>query len=179
VARPGAAGLGAAGAGDRLTGYADRALPILLGERGRGKTQVVALLMSVLGNYAHAADPRLLNGLDNAHASIIYALKGRRLSFIDEGPREGRLGQERLKQLTGGGDLTGNQMNRNPITFTPTHTLVLTANDDPVLTDPAIRDRVRLIPCEGDPDAVRIARRAIGHTSGGAWRREAPGVLAP
>jgi P4 family phage/plasmid primase-like protien len=160
------------------TGYADRALPILLGERGRGKTQVVALLMSVLGSYAHAADPRLLNGLDNAHASIIYALKGRRLSFIDEGPREGRLGQERLKQLTGGGDLTGNQMNRNPITFTPTHTLVLTANDDPILTDPAIRDRVRLIPCEGDPDEVRATRRAIGHTTSRAWRREAPGVLA-
>jgi P4 family phage/plasmid primase-like protien len=161
-----------------LTGYADRALPILLGERGRGKTQIVALVMSVLGSYAHAADPRLLNGLDNAHASIIYALKGRRLSFIDEGPRDGRLGQERLKQLTGGGDLTGNQMNRNPIAFTPTHTLVLTSNEEPTLTDPAIRDRVRLIPCEGDPDAVRATRRAIGHTSGRAWRREAPGVLA-
>lgn len=161
-----------------FTGYSDKALPILIGERDRGKTQVVALLMSVLGTYAHAADPRLLGGADKAHASIIYALMGRRLSFIDEGPREGRLGQERLKQLTGGGELTGNAMNQNPVTWSPTHTLVLTANEEPVLTDPAVRGRVRLIPCEGDPAQVIAARAAIGHPSGRAWRSEAPGVLA-
>lgn len=162
-----------------LTGYADRALPILMGETGRGKTQVVNLLMSVLGTYAHAADPRLLTPAgEMAHSSIVYALKGRRLSFIDEGPREGRVAQERLKQLTGGGELTANQMNQNPITFRPTHTLVLTTNDDPPLVDPAVRSRARLIPCEGDPESVRATRAAIGHLSGPAWRAEAPGVLA-
>jgi P4 family phage/plasmid primase-like protien len=161
-----------------LTGYADRALPILLGETGRGKTQVVSLLMATLGTYAHAADPRLLGGVDKTHASIVYALKGRRLSFIDEAPRDSHAGQERLKQLTGGGELTANEMNRNPITFRPTHTLILTANDAPMLTDPAVRSRARLIPCEGDPDAVRAARAAIGHVQGHAWLREAPGVLA-
>jgi DNA polymerase I-like protein with 3'-5' exonuclease and polymerase domains/phage/plasmid-associated DNA primase len=160
------------------TGYSDKVLPIMVGEKDRGKTQAVVLIMSVLGTYAHAADPRLLSGVDKAHASIIYALMGRRLSFIDEGPREGRLGQERLKQLTGGGDLTGNQMNTNPVTFTPSHTLVLTVNDEPNLTDPAVRSRVRLIPCEGDPEQVITARSAIGHTGGRAWRAEAPGVLA-
>jgi len=162
-----------------LTGYADRALPILIGDTGRGKTQVISLLMSVLGSYAHAADPRLL-GVEGAkaHQSIVFALKGRRLSFIDEGPREGRFAQERLKQLTGGGELTANQMNQNPITFRPTHTLVLTTNDEPVLTDPAIRARARLIPCDGDPELVRLTRSAIGHTSSDAWRAEAPGVLA-
>ncbi|GAA5154735.1 hypothetical protein GCM10023340_38770 [Nocardioides marinquilinus] len=162
-----------------LTGHADRALPILLGETGRGKTQVVALLMSVLGTYAHAADPRLMSEAgEKAHASIVFALKGRRLSFIDEGPREGRWAQERLKQLTGGGELTANQMNQNPITFRPTHTLVLTTNDEPVLTDPAVRSRVRLIPCEGDAEEIRATRAAIGHLRGAAWRTEAPGVLA-
>jgi hypothetical protein len=161
-----------------VTGYSDKVLPIMVGQKDRGKTQVVALLMSVLGSYAHAADARLLGGADKAHASIIYALMGRRLSFIDEGPRDGRLGQERLKQLTGGGELTGNAMNQNPVTWAPTHTLVLTANDEPTLTDPAVRGRVRLIPCEGDPEQVIRARTAIGHPSGRAWRAEAPGVLA-
>lgn len=162
-----------------LTGYADKALPIMKGERDRGKTQVVVLLMSVLGTYAHAADPRLL-GTEGAkaHQSIVFALKGRRLSFIDEGPREGKFAQERIKQLTGGGALTANQMNQNPITFEPTHTLILTSNDDPILTDPAVRSRVRLIPCEGDPEQVIAARAAIGHPSSAAWRAEAPGVLA-
>lgn len=162
-----------------VTGYSDKALPILVGEKDRGKTQVVALIMSTLGSYAHAADPRLLGAeIANTHASILYALMGRRLSFIDEGPREGRIGQERLKQITGGGDLTANEMNHNPVTWSPTHTLVLTANDEPTLTDPAVRGRVRLIPCLGDPAEVIRARRAIGDPSGPAWRAEAPGVLA-
>lgn len=165
--------------GIALTGYADRALPILLGDTGRGKTQLIYLLMSVLGSYAHAADARLLGPEGaRAHQSIVFALKGRRLSFIDEGPREGKFAAERLKQLTGGGELTANQMNQNPISFRPTHTLVLTTNDEPVLTDPAVRSRTRLIPCDGDPEVVRAARAAIGHTDSPAWRAEAPGVLA-
>jgi P4 family phage/plasmid primase-like protien len=161
-----------------LTGYADRALPILLGETGRGKTQVIALLMSVLGSYAHAANPKLLSPTTNEHDTIVFDLKGRRLSFIDEAPSEAKAGQERLKQLTGGGELTGRRMNQDPVTFAPTHTFLLTANDEPALTDPAVRSRVRLIPCEGDPEAVRLARAAIGHVSGPGWRAEAPGVLA-
>jgi len=160
-----------------FTGEPDAALPILLGPQRRGKSQVVHLLMTVLGSYALSADPRLLSGGDNAHASIVYALMGRRLAFIDEGPREGRWAQERLKQLTGGTALTGNEMRRDPVTFNPTHTLVLTANDEPPLTDPAVRARVRLIPCEGDEAEVRAARTAIGDTTGAAWRTEAPGVL--
>ncbi|MFI7678545.1 phage/plasmid primase, P4 family [Actinophytocola sp. NPDC049390] len=160
-----------------LTGYPDAALPILLGEPGVGKTSLVKLIMSVLGTYAHAADPRLLVD-GNSHASIVYALKGRRLSFIDEGPRRGRWATERLKQLTGGGELTGNRMRENPITFSPTHTLVLTANDEPQLTDEGLRRRVRLIPFSGDPAEVRERRAALGPIGGAVWRREAPGILA-
>jgi P4 family phage/plasmid primase-like protien len=157
-----------------LTGHPDAALPILMGDGGTGKTSTIELLMSLLGSYAHAADPRLL-GDHTGHASIVFALKGRRLSFIDEGPREGRWAQERLKQLTGGGRLTANEMNQNPITFTPTHTLVLTANTEPVMTDEAVRRRARIIPCTGDPAVVRAARSAL---TPAVWRTEAPGVLA-
>lgn len=161
-----------------LTGYSDRAMPILLGETGRGKTQVVALIMSLLGSYAHAANPKLLIAGASEHDTIRYQLKGRRLSFIDEAPGEAKSSQERLKELTGGGELEARRMNQDPITFRPTHTLVLTANDEPLLTDPAVRSRARLIPCEGDPDLVRVTRAAIGRVSGAAWRAEAPGVLA-
>lgn len=161
-----------------VTGVADAALPILVGDTRRGKTQVVTLVMDVLGNYAHAADPRLLTSGDHAHASIVHALKGRRLSFIDESPRSSKWAQENLKRLTGGGYLTGNAMRANPITFAATHTMVLTANDPPPLTDDAVRARVRLVPCDGDVAAVRAAREAIGDLDGPAWRAEAPGVLA-
>lgn len=161
-----------------LTGYADRALPILLGETGRGKTQVVALMMSVLGTYAHSANPKLLSPNSNEHDTIVFDLKGRRLSFIDEAPSEAKAGQERLKQLTGGGELTGRQMNQDPVTFAPSHTFVLTSNEPPTLTDAAVRSRTRLIPCTGDPELVKATRRAIGAPRGAVWRAEAPGVLA-
>jgi P4 family phage/plasmid primase-like protien len=163
-----------------VTGYSDKALPIMLGATDRGKTSVIDLMMSVLGSYAHTADARLLSPADRSHASIVFALKGRRLSFIDEAPRAGTMAQERLKQITGGADLTANRMNENPVTFSPTHTLILTANPEhePNLVDAAIRRRVRLIPCDGDPAAVVAARAAIGNLSGPRWRAEAPGVLA-
>lgn len=164
-----------------FTGHPEKTLPILLGPTDRGKTEFIKMLMSVLGTYAlKSADARLLSAADRSHASIVYALKGCRLAFIDEAPRTGQLAQERLKALTGGAPLTGNRMGENPITFDPTHTLVLTANPDhePVLTDPAVRRRVRLIPCEGDPEEIRARRAEIGFLSGPAWRREAPAVLA-
>lgn len=160
-----------------LTGYPDAALPILLGPTGRGKTQAIHLVMSVLGNYADAASPKLLTGDDSSHSTIVYALRGVRLAYVDEGPREGRWAAERLKQLTGGTALTAHQMRQDPITFQPSHTLVLSANDEPHLLDPAVRRRVRLIPCDGDPQAVNDTRTRIGPTNGPAWRAEAPAVL--
>lgn len=158
-----------------LAGYPDAALPILYGSERTGKSATISLIMQVLGTYAHAADPRLLAGADNAHASVIYALKGRRLSFIDEGPRRGGLAAERLKQLTGGAPLTGNAMRANPVTFAPTHTLAMSTNDEPQIADAALRDRMRIIPCEGGKDTVRRAREAL---TPAVWAEEAPGVLA-
>ena len=159
-----------------FTGYPDKTLPILRGNTDRGKTQLVVLLSNVLGTYAHAADTKILSGAERSHASIIMALKGRRLSFIDESPRGGYAAQERLKQLTGGAQLTGNYMNKNPVTFDPTHTLILTANEDsePALTDAAVRRRVRLIPCTGNPAEVVAARMAIGNLMEGPGRPRRP-----
>lgn len=158
-----------------FTGYADAALPVLYGPERTGKSSFVSLLVDLLGTYAHAADPRLLSGAENAHASVIYALKGKRLSFIDEGPRKGHLATERLKQLTGGAALTGNAMRTNPVTFHPTHTLVMTSNDEPQITDPALRARIRALPCDADKKAVKMARESL---TPDIWRVEAPGVLA-
>jgi P4 family phage/plasmid primase-like protien len=160
-----------------LTGYSDAVLPVLIGKGGRGKSSVVDLIMSVLGSYAEPVSAKLLSGGDG-HASIFYALKGLRLAFIDEGPRAGVVATETLKQLTGGTKLTGNRMRENPITFAPSHTLILTSNAEPTLTDEALRRRVRLIPCDGDPDEIRRARQAIGDVDGEVWQAEAPRVLA-
>lgn len=156
------------------TGYADAALPMLWGDERNGKTSIVEFLLDTLGTYGVSGDVKLLAGVDNAHGSIVYALKGARLVFVDEGPRRGHLATERLKQLTGGGRLTGNAMRANPVTFKTTHTLIMTSNEPPPLTDPALRARIRAIHCTGNKGGVRVARAAL---SPEIWRREAPGVL--
>lgn len=161
-----------------LTGSPDAALPVLYGEEGRGKTSVVKMLMSVLGTYAHAVNPKLLTD-STGHDSATLALRGLRLAFIDEAPSDARKSQERLKQLTGGGEMTGNRMRQDPVTFSPTHTLVLTANDPPRLDAEGLRRRVRLIPCTGDPDAVRRFMERHSTPAGQRqWQREMPLVLA-
>jgi DNA polymerase I-like protein with 3'-5' exonuclease and polymerase domains len=159
-----------------LTGYPDAALPVLYGRERSGKSSVIGLLCRVLGTYGIAADARLLAGADQAHASIIYALKGCRLAFVDEGPRRGHLATERLKQITGGIPLTGNPMRGNPVTFAPTHTLVLTSNDEPPITDPALRARMRMVPCEALEADIRPLRQQLARPV--TWAAEAPGILA-
>ena len=66
-------------------------------------------------------------------------------------------------------------MYAGPVTFKPTHTLVMTTNTEPHLVDPALRARVRLIPCDSPEESVKPLRRAL---VGRALTDEAPGILA-
>ena len=159
-----------------LTGYPDAALPILYGRERSGKTSLIEILMEVLGTYGRPANAKLLDPKDNSHDSIIYELKGCRMAFIDEGPRKGQQSNERLKQITGGGSLTASKKYGQPITFKPTHTLVMTTNNEPELTDPALRARARLIPCDSPEAAVKPLRQVLLNPA--ALRAEAPGILS-
>jgi hypothetical protein len=128
----------------------------------------------VLGTYAHAANPKLLSPEPPTPTTPSSSPSRAGGCPSSTRPAEAKAGQERLKQLTGGGELTANADEPEPGHLPPTHTLVLTANDEPVLTDPAVRARVRLIPCDGDPEQVWLTRAAIGHVSGPAWRPRRP-----
>jgi len=158
-----------------LTGYPDAALPVLYGLERSGKSSMAQMLVTLLGSYGHAASPKLLSAQDNAHPEIVYDLKGRRLSFIDEGPRRGYDATERLKQITGGAALTGRPMRANSVTFAPTHTLVMTTDSEPKMTDPAVRARMRLIPCNATESDIRPVRLPL---LGKGLIDEAPGILA-
>ena len=158
-----------------LTGRAAPILPVLYGRERSGKTSLIQFLIRILGTYAHAADPSLVNPKDSASSPMIAELKGRRLSFIDEGPQRGYSATERLKQLTGGSALTAAKKYAHPFSFTPTHTLVMTTNNEPSLTDPALKARLRVIPCNTPEEIVRPAWMALNDYR---LRAEAPGILA-
>jgi hypothetical protein len=170
-----------------FTGYSDAVMPILMGDPGRGKTHLVKRLIDVLGgntswSYGGVMNADLLRSDAKLHGTFTLDLKGKRLAFIDEAPGHGLAAQRRLKSLTGGGALQGNRMRENPVSFAPTHTLVMTANheDPPPLDEPALQRRARLIFFEGDLAAVDAASRDIdgGEPQRAAWRKEMPWVLA-
>lgn len=164
-----------------FTGYADAVMPVLLGETRLGKTFLVNLLTSVLGDYGGIMSGDLLKADARLHGSFTLKLKGMRLAFVDEAPGKGQASQEHLKKITGGGKMEGNKMRENPVEFFPTHTLVLAANLErmPVLTEDALRTRARVIKFEGDRAAVKAAAAALGGSvSSAAWQAEMPGVLA-
>lgn len=164
-----------------FTGYADAVMPVLLGETRLGKTFLVNLLTSVLGDYGGIMSGDLLKADARLHGSFTLKLKGMRLAFVDEAPGKGKASQEHLKKITGGGKMEGNKMRENPVEFFPTHTLVLAANMErpPELTDPALRARARVIKFEGDRAAVKAAAMALGGSvESPQWRAEMPGFLA-
>jgi hypothetical protein len=162
-----------------FTGYADAVMPVLLGETRLGKTFLVNLLTSVLGDYGGIMSGDLLKADARLHGSFTLKLKGMRLAFVDEAPGKGKASQEHLKKITGGGKLEGNKMRENPVEFFPTHTLVLATNVPPELTDPALRARARMIRFEGDRAAVKAAAADLGASAESPqWKAEMPGVLA-
>lgn len=164
-----------------FTGYADAVMPVLLGDGGLGKTFLVNLLNSVLGDYGGVMHADLLKPDARLHGAYTIKLKGLRLAFVDEAPGRGQASQEHLKKITGGGEMEGNRMRENPVTFTPTHTLVLAANFErmPPMHEDALRRRVRLVKFDGTAEAVKAAANAIGNSPRSPqWQAEIPGVLA-
>lgn len=164
-----------------FTGYADAVMPVLLGDGGLGKTFLMNLLNSVLGDYGGVMHGDLLKPDARLHGAFTIKLKGMRLAFVDEAPGKGQASQEHLKKITGGGKMEGNKMRENPVEFTPTHTLVLAANFErmPPMHEDALQRRVRLIKFEGSPADVKAAANALGNSAHSVeWREEMPGVLA-
>ena len=65
----------------------------------------------------------------------IAGLRGRRLVIVSESAEDGKLAVERVKAITGGDLVTGRFLNKNPITFRPSHTVWLQTNHRPRVSD--------------------------------------------
>lgn len=163
--------------GAATTGTSDRILGVFYGDRLRGKTSILKVVSEVLGTYARALDPDLLDARRSNDFKVM-SLKGIRLGWVDEGPSNNRLGQERLKALTGGGTLVGAVKGKQAVPFGPTHTLFFTDNREPDVSDEALRSRVRALRVNGDPAEVKVAVKAIRSNMAEWLATEGPGVLA-
>jgi len=60
---------------------------------------------------------------------------GARLVFMEETSDGHRLDTTKLKKLQGTEVITARRMRQDPVSFTPSHTLVVTTNHRPAVTD--------------------------------------------
>lgn len=135
--------------GERIT---DHVFPVLVGRGRNGKSLVVEALFHALGDYAGPVPAELLleNRTQSANQTdpVLLALKGLRLAVASETAEGRKFGAEKVKWLTGGDKITARGLyDKRPITFAPTHLLVLLTNHAPNApgTDTAFWERCRLI----------------------------------
>jgi putative DNA primase/helicase len=142
--------------GYSLTGITDEHVIAFCWGGGRnGKTTLFEILRTILGDYARAGSMDLIvarrtSSLDNLTATNLADLQGMRLVTVEELPQSARLDEGLVKNATGGGVINACRKYQNPITFSPTHKLLVATNHRPVIsgTDEGIWRRVHLLPFE-------------------------------
>lgn len=141
----------------RLFGYcltgstSEHCLPILYGEGRNGKSTLLQALALVFGSdLSHTTQADALMNIKRDGAGpqpFVYALRGRRLVWATESREGQRLNAGLIKQLTGGDSITTRTLHEKPVTFRPTHKVMLLTNHKPHISaeDQAMWDRVQLI----------------------------------
>lgn len=118
------------------------------GQGSNGKSTLLKTLIRMLGDYCTIAPPSLLMAEKFApHPTEKTILFGKRLVACIETP-EGRLDELKVKELTGGDEISARRMREDFWVFEPTHKLLLATNHRPEIRgqDFAIWRRQRLVP---------------------------------
>ena len=109
------------------------------GKGANGKSVLAEFIAWLLGDYALRIDTQMLmrqNRSSQAASPDIVNLAGRRLVYSSETTDGQRLDDARVKEMTGGDTLQGRELYaRSPITFSPTHKLLMIGNHTPIVQD--------------------------------------------
>lgn len=138
--------------GYMLTGLIiEHALVFLYGQGANGKSVLQTTITRLLGGYATAAAMDTFTATNHdRHPADLAALRGARLVTAAETEQGRRWDESRIKQLTGGDDITARFMRGDFFTFRPTFKILISGNHRPQLrsVDEAIRRRLHLVPFE-------------------------------
>ncbi len=170
--------------GLRLMGYIltgstrEQILAFLHGTGCNGKSTLVELLAQIMGDYAAPVDTSLLMEsrapAGGANPELLR-LRGLRLAFATETSDGAAFAESRLKWLTGGDTLTARDLYAAPVSWKPSHKLLLSGNYRPAIRgqDHGIWRRIHLVPF-----SVQIDEAARDPELPAKLRAEAPGILA-
>jgi putative DNA primase/helicase len=162
--------------GYSLTGdTSEQVLFFLCGSGANGKSTLLELLHTLLGDYAKQADfGTLLERRGDGPRNDVAALQGARLVTAIEASEGRRMDEGLVKQLTGGDTIVARRLYSEFFQFRPQFKLWLAANHRPVIrgTDHAIWRRIRLIPF-----TITISENQRDPELGRKLRAELPGIL--
>ncbi|MER5259745.1 phage/plasmid primase, P4 family [Streptomyces sp. NPDC002855] len=139
----------------RLFGYAmlgkqtEHVMPIFTGTGANGKGTLRDATVAAFGDYAIEVDPSLLmESKHEKHGAFKMRLRGARLAFCSETEKGRKFAEATMKRLVGGDPIEANYMHKNPITFDPSHTLIMLTNHLPAVSgdDPAVWRRILVVP---------------------------------
>lgn len=126
---------------------------ILHGKTTRnGKSTLLNTIQYMLGDYSTVTPVQLIckgdkSRNENAATPILAGLKGKRFVTMSESNEYGKLDEEKIKQLTGGEEVTARALYQKAFTYKPQFTLWLSCNDLPAVTDKSLfaSDRIKVI----------------------------------
>ncbi|MDQ3275349.1 MAG: phage/plasmid primase, P4 family [Actinomycetota bacterium] len=123
--------------GQAATGHPtwDDLLPICQGGGENGKTSFLAAVQSTLGGHGGTVSERALMGRSGDHPTELTDLMGMRFAMIEETPQGGALNVKRLKDLLGTSTMTARKIKSDSMTWKPTHSLFLTTNYPPRVSE--------------------------------------------
>lgn len=165
----------------RLAGYyltgstAEQSLQFVFGPGRSGKGTFMHAISAILADYhVTTAIETLTESKSDRHPTEVAALQGARLVTCSETERGRQWAESRIKQFTGGDEISARFMNQNFFTFVPTFKLLISGNYKPHLRpDTAMRRRFQLLPF-----MVTIPEREQDKDLGAKLQREWPGILA-
>ena len=121
---------------------------LAIGPTRTGKSTTVNTIKNVFGEYKTTADAATFtqSARRAQNASPDYAcLRGARLVDVPELSESMVLDIALVKRITGGDELTGRALRQDPITFTPTCTIVMPTNFKPRMTDETLFTSRRVV----------------------------------
>ena len=119
--------------GQAATGHPtpDDIMPTLQGSGANGKTTVLTPVMRALGDYAVPVPERVLLANPSDHPTELMTLRGARLAVMEETPETRHLNVKRLKDTLGTETMTARHIGKDTVSWSPTHSLVLSTNYRP------------------------------------------------
>lgn len=162
-----------------LTGETrEHKLLVLHGQKSRnGKSTVLETMLALLGSdYGHGAKPKVISAErgHGEHDTDRNAMRGRRLTVIDEWPRGVGFSEDMIKRATGAKAQSGRGIGEDETNFVATTKITIGSNPliEIIGEDDAVWNRVRYLPFE-----VSFLGRE-DKTLGAKLAKELPGILA-